>query len=99
VAGFSRHLHHLIPSLLHTHKVICKFAWNTYCCIISLKTASSNAMDLNLQWSVLYDCQVLLQCVINGSQLDIIYKCPSFMLGHLLQFPQLLVSFDEAIEF
>jgi hypothetical protein len=51
------------------------------------------------KWSVLYDCQVLLQCVINGSQLDIIYKCTFFMLGHLLQFPQLLVSFDEAIEF
>ncbi len=56
-------------------------------------------MDLNLQWSVLYDCQVLLQCVINESQMDIIYECPSFMVGHLLQFPQLLVSFDEAIEF
>ncbi len=56
-------------------------------------------MDLNLQWSVLYDHQVLLQCVINGSQMDIIYECPSFMVGHLLQFPQLLVSFDEAIEF
>jgi hypothetical protein len=94
VAGFSRHLHHLIRSALHTHKVICKFAWNTNCCIISLKTASSSPMDLNLQWSALYDCQVLLQYVINGSQLDIIYKCPSFMVGHLLQFPQLLVSFE-----